>query len=75
MDLVGKSTADSTSLGGRSRCVVRPLNANRLSVWRGRRATPAARLNRCLDRSPIDLAVDLVVRCRLRLQIPIRLDL
>ena len=30
MDLVGKSTTDSASLGGRSRCVVRPLNANRL---------------------------------------------
>ena len=35
MDLAGKSTTDSARLGGRSRCVVRPLNANRLSVWLG----------------------------------------
>jgi hypothetical protein len=37
--------------------------------------SPAARLNRCFSRSPIDALIDLVVRCRLPRQIPVWFEL
>lgn len=38
-------------------------------------ACPAAGLNRCFDHSPVDALIDIKFGCRLRHQIPVRLDL
>lgn len=54
-----------------------PCSGDRFPV-RGVRHTqgyPAAHLNRRFDRSPVDALINLIVGCRLRSRIPVRLDL